>query len=89
MSALQLLEHYRDRVLSPVEVTQAVLARIEQVPPNTPYSGALVAACERLAKCADPTVADRAGISAWPLAQARGSGQLSTFMRMRRRESRT
>ncbi|QRF59389.1 amidase [Variovorax paradoxus] len=34
MSAVQLLEHYRDRVLSPVEVTQAVLARIERWEPS-------------------------------------------------------
>lgn len=34
LSALQLLEHYRDRALSPVEVTQAVLARIERWEPH-------------------------------------------------------
>ncbi|MNK65343.1 Acylamidase [compost metagenome] len=34
LSALQLLERYRDRALSPVEVTQAVLARIERWEPH-------------------------------------------------------
>jgi len=34
LNALQLLEHYRDRALSPVEVTQAVLARIERWEPH-------------------------------------------------------
>ncbi|WP_447742209.1 amidase [Variovorax boronicumulans] len=34
LSALQLLERYRDRALSPVEVTQAVLARIERWEPR-------------------------------------------------------
>ncbi|PLC02967.1 amidase [Variovorax sp. RO1] len=34
LSAIQLLEHYRDRALSPVEVTQAVLARIERWEPH-------------------------------------------------------
>src|SRR4051794_40320454 len=39
LSALQLLERYRDRALSPVEVTQAVLARIECWEPHihAPY----------------------------------------------------
>ncbi len=34
LSAVQLLEKYRDRVLSPVDVTQAVLARIERWEPS-------------------------------------------------------
>ncbi|MGJ7565955.1 amidase [Variovorax sp. GB1R11] len=34
LSATQLLEHYRDRMLSPVEVTKAVLARIERWEPS-------------------------------------------------------
>ncbi|QOF80206.1 amidase [Variovorax sp. 38R] len=34
LSAIQLLEHYRDCALSPVEVTQAVLARIERWEPH-------------------------------------------------------
>jgi len=34
LSATQLLAHYRDRALSPVEVTQSVLARIERWEPS-------------------------------------------------------